>query len=240
MRWFDYHGTMVDIPPTPDIAAVASLMGDRARATMLMCLMAGRSHTATELARAAGVTKQTASSHLSKLADAHLVAVENVGRNRYFRLADHEVGTVLERLSDLAQRVGAVTIDTGPKDPAMRKARQCYDHLAGELGVLVFDSLSQQGLLRAGDEGLALTGDGERFCGSMGIDLAAVDRRRRPLCLACLDWSVRRHHLAGALGAAMLERFYALGWARAQKGTRTVIFSAIGERALRSRFALRV
>lgn len=224
---------------SPDIASVASLIGDRARATMLMCLMAGRSHTATELARAANVTKQTASSHLSKLVDAHLLAVESIGRHRYFRLADHDVGTVIEHLTGLAERTGARQIDSGPKDPAMRKARVCYDHLAGELGVLVFDSLTQQGCLRAGDEGLTLTSEGERFCGSIGIDLAAMERRRRPLCLPCLDWSVRRHHLAGALGGALLSRFFALGWAHPKKGTRIVLFSAVGERSLRNRFRVR-
>src|SRR5215469_9980693 len=107
---------------TPDIASVASLIGDRARATMLMCLMAGRSHTATELARAASVTKQTASSHLSKLVDARLIAVESIGRHRYFRLADHDVGAVIEQLSGLAERTGAFHLESGPKDPAMRKA----------------------------------------------------------------------------------------------------------------------
>ncbi|HXB24858.1 MAG TPA: helix-turn-helix domain-containing protein [Gemmatimonadaceae bacterium] len=224
---------------SPNIAAVASLIGDRARATMLMCLMAGRSHTATELARAASVTKQTASSHLSKLVDAHLVAVENIGRHRYFRLADHDVGTVIEHLTGLAERTGAVRIDSGPNDPAMRKARVCYDHLAGELGVLVFDSLTQQGLLRTSDDGLALTSEGERFCGTIGIDLGAMERRRRPMCLPCLDWSVRRHHLAGALGGAMLTRFFALGWARPQKASRVVIFSVVGERSLRTRFRVR-
>lgn len=223
----------------PDIASVASLIGDRARATMLMCLMAGRSHTATELARAANVTKQTASSHLSKLVLAHLVAVESIGRNRYFRLADHDVGTVIEHLTGLAERTGAMHIDTGPQDPALRKARVCYDHLAGELGVLVFDSLTQQGCLQAGDEGLALTTDGERFCDAMGVDLSAMARRRRPLCLPCLDWSVRRHHLAGALGGALLQRFFALGWAHPKKGTRVVIFSVVGERSLRNRFRVR-
>jgi DNA-binding transcriptional ArsR family regulator len=222
----------------PDIAAVAALMGDRARATMLMCLMAGRSHTATELARAANVTKQTASSHLSKLVDARLLAVENVGRHRYFRLADHDVGTVLEHLAGLAERVGAVHVESGPKDPAMRKARVCYDHLAGELGVLVYDSLSQQDFLRTSHDGLSLTEPGERFCSSFGVDVQAIRARRRPMCLACLDWSVRRHHLAGALGAAILNRISALGWARQQKGTRTVIFSVVGERALRGRFRL--
>jgi DNA-binding transcriptional ArsR family regulator len=224
---------------TPNIAAVASLMGDRARASMLMCLMAGRSHTATELARAANVTKQTASSHLSKLVDARLLSVENVGRHRYFRLADHEVGTVLEHLTGLAQRVGAVHVESGPRDPAMRKARVCYDHLAGEMGVLVYDSLAQQGFLRTSVDGLDLTESGERFCsGSLGVDLVAMRARRRPMCLACLDWSVRRHHLAGALGAAVLSRILALGWARPQKGTRTMIFSVVGERALRNRFRL--
>jgi DNA-binding transcriptional ArsR family regulator len=217
---------------SPDIASVASLIGDRTRATMLMCLMAGRSHTATELARAANVTKQTASSHLSKLLGAHLLAVESIGRHRYFRLADHDVGTVIEHLTGLAERTGATQIDSGPRDPAMRKARVCYDHLAGELGVFVFDSLTQQGCLQAGDEGLALTSTGERFCDSIGIDLGAMERRRRPLCLPCLDWSVRRHHLAGALGGALLERIFKLG-------TRIVLFSALGERSLRNRFRLR-
>jgi len=223
----------------PDIATIASLIGDRARATMLMCLMAGRSLTATELARAARVTKQTASSHLSKLSDARLVSVERVGRHRYVRLADDDVGTVIENLMGLAHRVGAIRVDTGPLDPALRKARVCYDHLAGELGVLVFDSLRQQGFLRAGDGALTLSEQGERFCHDLGIDVAALERGRRPLCLPCLDWSVRRHHLAGALGAALLDRCFALGWARPHKTTRVVLFSALGERSLRARFRYR-
>lgn len=234
--WFDYDGTMVNIP---DIAAIASLMGDRARATILMCLMAGRALTATELARAAGVTKQTASSHLSKLVDGRLVAVENVGRHRYFRLADHDVGTVIENLMGLAHRAGAIQVGTGPPDPALRKARACYDHLAGEMGVLVFDSLQQRKFLRTVEKKLTLTKQGRRFCDEMGIDLAALDRGRRPLCLACLDWSVRRHHLAGALGAAILNRCFELGWARPQKGTRVVSFSAVGERSFRGLFKCR-
>ena len=220
----------------PDIANIASLIGDRARAAILMSLMAGRSLTATELARGAGVTKQTASSHLSKLVDARLVAVERVGRHRYFRLADYDVAAVLERLVGLAHRIGAVRIEPGPRDPDLRKARICYDHLAGELGVLVFDSLEEQGFLRRDDERLTLTAPGERFCHDLGIDVAELRRGRRPLCLACLDWSVRRPHLAGALGAAILRRCVALGWARPHRTTRVVSFSALGERALRGRF----
>jgi len=223
----------------PDIAPVAGLIGDRARATILMCLMAGRALTATELARAARVTKQTASSHLSKLVNARLVAVQRVGRHRYFRLTDHDVGAVVEGLVGLAHRVGSVQADSGPPDPALRKARVCYDHLAGDFGVLVFDGLRQQGVLRVLGKKVSLTDRGEEFCRAMGIDLAALERGRRPLCLACLDWSARRPHLAGALGAAILDRFFELGWARRGKGTRVVSFSALGERSLRARFTHR-
>lgn len=222
---------------TPDIAAIARLIGDRARATILMALMSGRALTATELARAAQVTKQTASSHLSKLVDAGLVAVENVGRHRYFQIASHDVGAVIENLVGLAHRLGAVQVDSGPVDPAMRRARMCYDHLAGDFGVLVFDSLRQQGHLRTDGKRLSLTGKGEEFVERLGVDISALESRRRSLCLSCLDWSVRRPHLAGALGAALLDRFFALRWAARQKGSRVVMFSATGERALRSRFA---
>jgi DNA-binding transcriptional ArsR family regulator len=224
---------------TPGIAAIAGLIGDRTRATILMGLMEGRSVTASELARAASVTKQTASAHLSKLVDARLVAVANAGRHRYFRIADHHVAGVIENLVGLAHRLGAAQVETGPSDPAMRKARVCYDHLAGDLGVLVFDSLSQQGYLRPAGAMPALTDKGERFCDDMGIHMTALEEGRRPVCLTCLDWSVRRHHLAGALGAAILNRIYALGWARRQRGSRIVSFSAVGEQLLRARFSYR-
>jgi DNA-binding transcriptional ArsR family regulator len=223
----------------PDIAAIASLIGDRTRATILMGLMDGRALTATELSRAAGVTKQTASSHLSKLVTARLVAVDSVGRHRYFRLTDHDVGSVVEGLVGLAQRVGSVQVDAGPPDPALRKARVCYDHLAGDLGVLVFDSLRDQGVLRTTGKKVTLTERGDEFCRSLEIDLEALERGRRPVCLACLDWSARRPHLAGALGAAILDRVFDLGWARRGKGTRVVLFSTLGERSLRARFAHR-
>ena len=157
----------------------------------------------------------------------------------YVRLANHDVGTVLETLIGLAHRLGAVHVDTGPADVAMRKARVCYDHLAGDLGVLVHDSLRQQGCVRGDGRELTLTEKGERFARDFGVDLDALALSRRPLCLACLDWSVRRPHLAGALGAALLERFFAQKWATHARGTRVVHFSAIGERALRSRFIAR-
>lgn len=227
---------MDDRVATPDIARIAALIGDRARAAMLASLLEGRAYTAGELARAAGVTKPTASAHLNRLTEGGLVAVEHQGRHRYFRLAESDVGAVLEGLMGLADRLGARRIETGPAQPDLRRARVCYDHLAGELGVLVFDGLIRRRLLRREDDALRLTDRGEVVFRGIGVDPAGLDHGRRPLCLACLDWSARRHHLAGALGAALLDRCLALGWARRRRGSRALTFSAVGERALRSRF----
>lgn len=233
--WFGYYRTMRD---GPNIAGIAALIGDHARAEILTTLMTGQALTATELAEVAGVTKQTVSTHLAKLVDARLLAVESQGRHRYFRLADRDVGELLETLMGVAYRVGAVRVRSSPREPALRKARVCYDHLAGELGVLVFDSLAQQRFLRGAREAPVLSERGERFCRDFGIDLEALAGERRPLYRPCLDWSVRRHHLAGALGAAVLRRCLELGWARRAKPSRVVTFSPHGERALRERFRL--
>jgi DNA-binding transcriptional ArsR family regulator len=222
----------------PSIARIAALIGDHARADVLTALLGGQALTATELGQVAGVTKQTISSHLAKLVDARLVAVENQGRHRYFRLADRDVADLLEKLMGVAYRAGAVRIRTSPREPALRFARVCYDHLAGDLGVLAFDSLERRGLLKSRDGNLDVTRSGAAFFRELGIDPEALAPSRRPLCRACLDWSVRRHHLAGALGAALLRRTFDLGWARRGKGTRIVNFTPPGERAFRERFPL--
>jgi len=222
----------------PNIVGIAALIGDHARAEILTALMAGQALTATELVEVAGVTKQTVSTHLAKLLDARLLAVESQGRHRYFRLADRDVAQLLESLMGVAYRAGAVRVRSSPREPALRKARVCYDHLAGELGVLVFDSLEQRRFLRSGGEGPELTPLGRQFCLEIGIDVEVLARQRRPLCRACLDWSMRRNHLAGAVGAAVLSRCLDLGWARRAKGSRVVSFSAVGEKALRERFSL--
>lgn len=164
--------------------------------------------------------------------------MESQGRHRYFRLADKDVAHLLESLMGVAFRTGATRVRSSAREPALRKARVCYDHLAGELGVLVFDSLEQRRLLRSIGARLELTEAGDRFCRQFGIDVEAQTHQRRPLCRTCLDWSVRRHHLAGALGAAVLTRCFELGWARRAKGTRVVDFSAPGEKAFRQRFIL--
>jgi DNA-binding transcriptional ArsR family regulator len=224
----------------PSIVGIAALLGERARADILTALMAGPALTATELAAEAGVTKQTASAHLAKLLDARLVAVESQGRHRYFRLADRDVAELMEKIMGVAYRAGAVRLRTSPREPALRKARVCYDHLAGDLGVRLYDALLERHLLSPGTTGLTLSRKGRRSFEDLGIDLDALSRLRRPLCRACLDWSERRHHLAGALGAALLARFVALGWARMAQGSRVVAFSPPGERALRERFGLAV
>ncbi len=198
----------------PDIAMVASLVGDPARSNMLTALMSGRALTASELAQEAGITPQTASSHLSKLEAGGLIEPEKQGRHRYYRLTGSDVALVLEGLAGLAARAGHMRVRTGPKDPALRRARICYDHLAGDLGVQMLDSMKRQRLIRQSKEAMELTGEGKRFMATaLQIDADTLAHPRRPVCKACLDWSERRHHLAGTLGAAMMTRFTELKWA---------------------------
>jgi len=212
---------------------VASLVGDPARANMLTALLSGRALTASELSQEAGITPQTASSHLSKLEAGGLIEQEKQGRHRYYRLADPDVGGVLEGLAALAARAGHMRVRTGPKDPALRRARVCYDHLAGDLGVQMLDSLRRQKLVRQHKQEIELTAEGERFLSrALQIDAATLMHPRRPICKACLDWSERRHHLAGTLGAALMRRFTELKWATRDPapGSRVVQFSRQGEK----------
>jgi len=216
----------------PNIVGIAALIGDHARADILTARMTGGALTATELASIAGVTKQTTSAHVAKLVDAGLLAVEAQGRHRYFRLADRDVADALESLMGVAYRTGALRLRGSPRDPALRHARVCYDHLAGDLGVSMFERMVERGFLAQGKESVTLTTRGARCCEELGIDVAATGASRRALCRACLDWSARRHHLAGALGAALLQRILDLGWARRARASRVVHFTPHGETAL--------
>ncbi|TYC52313.1 winged helix-turn-helix transcriptional regulator [Rhodobacterales bacterium] len=214
----------------PDIARIGSLIGDPARANMLSALMSGKALTATELAKEAGITGQTASSHLKKLMEGGLLTQAQQGRHRYFTLAGAEVGATLEAVMGLAARKGHLRSRTGPKDPEMRAARICYDHLAGDMAVRIFDSLQKRGFLTVSKDpgGLALSADGAEFVTGIGIDLEALTKARRPLCRACLDWSERRNHLAGGLGAALFERFRQNGWLSRETDSRIVRISRKG------------
>ena len=221
----------------PNIARVAGLIGDPARAEILTALVAGRALTATELAAVAGVTKQTVSAHLAKLVGARLLSVEAQGRHRYFRLAGSDVARLLESLMGVAFRTGAVRLVTGPREPALRKARVCYDHLAGEMGVLAYDGLVARGWLADLAGSLSLTRAGADGLVAFGIDPARAAAQRRTFCRPCLDWGERRHHLGGALGTALLERLYALRWARRAADSRVVVFTPRGEQQWRATFA---
>ncbi len=220
------------------MVAAATLIGDYARAKMLTALMGGRALTATELAGAAGITKQTGSTHLRKLLDARFVAMEAHGRHRYFRIADEEVARLLEEFMTFSVRSASSPYATGPKDPALRKARVCYDHLAGELGVLLYSSLLQRHAFDFNGATVALSSAGERLISDFGIDARAICTQKRALCRVCMDWSERRHHLAGAVGAALLARVIDLGWAVRDKSSRAIRFRPNGERAFRGYFHL--
>ena len=220
----------------PNIARIAALLGDPARAEVLNALLADRALTATELAAIAGVSKQTMSSHLHKLLEAALLAVDQQGRHRYFRLADADVADLLESLMGVAFRTGAVRLLSSPREPALRKARICYDHLAGELGVIAYEALLQRGAFAMSRDELRLSEFGDQWFRRFGIDTEAAARQRRAFCRPCLDWSERRHHLAGSLGAALLTRLRELKWATRDKNSRIIKFTAAGLRSFQSAF----
>jgi DNA-binding transcriptional ArsR family regulator len=223
----------------PDIARIGALLGDPARIHMLSALMSGQALTAGELAREAGITPQTASSHLAKLSDGQLVTPRRQGRCVYFALASAEVAELMESLAGLAATAGHRRTRPGPRDPAMRRARVCYDHLAGELGVAMLDGLLAHGVVEDRGGALSLTPSGAGWVRAFGVEDAALAHGHRPVCKACLDWSERRSHLAGTLGAALLCRVYDLGWARRLEGGRVVAFSAPGLAAFERTFEVR-
>jgi DNA-binding transcriptional ArsR family regulator len=216
------------------IAEIAALAGDPARANILSALLDGRAMTATELAFAAHVTPQTASAHFGKLTEAGLITATPSGRHRYFRLSSAKVATMLEG-------IGAVAIDSRPRfrplsrlAAELQDARVCYDHLAGRLGVAIADALVRRGYIVLEDEGGRFTDAGLRYLGELGVDLYdPALQRRRHLCRACLDWTERRPHIGGAIGAALAERWLAMGWIARAKDSRAVSLTPEGERGFR-------
>ena len=220
------------------LAEVAALIGDPARANILHALVDGRALTAGELAWHAGVSAQTTSGHLAKLADANLIALEKQGRHRYFRLASAEVAEAMEALMLVAANGPRRHRPTGPRDEALRAARTCYDHLAGRLAVAMADRLSALGFIILSDGAAAITEKGHRFFRDFGIDLDGDAQSTRPLCRTCLDWSERRSHLAGRLGAALCQKCLDLGWIKRGKDSRAVTFTPKGIEGFRSTFGI--
>ncbi len=220
----------------PDISRIAALIGDPARANILTALMSGKALTATELAGEAGVTLQTASAHLGKLEAAEMIHCRKSGRHKYFTLGGDDVGHALEALMGLAAGAGHLRTRTGPKDAALREARVCYNHLAGEKGIALFQGMLSRGFVSETDEDVILTDTGAKFLISFGVDLKALKRNKTPLCRPCLDWSARRTHLAGSVGRALLTQMQEMGWANRIEGTRVVKFTSKGEAAFQQEF----
>lgn len=220
----------------PDIAHIAALIGDPARANILTALMSGKALTATELAAEAGVTAATASSHLRKLSEGGLIVQRPEGRHRYFAMAGEDVAATLEALMGLAAGRGHLRTRTGPKDPALRKARVCYNHLAGEMGVRMYRHMAAAGCFAPDDHGLGLSEKGRAILADMGLDLAALPRSSAPLCRECLDWSARQSHLAGRVGRGLLSHVLDQGWATRLPDSRVIAFSPSGEAAFSNLF----
>jgi DNA-binding transcriptional ArsR family regulator len=216
------------------IAATAALLGDPARANMLAALMDGRALTAKELAFAAHVTPQTASGHLGKLAEGGLLAADKQGRHRYYRLASPLVGQMLEGVMAVSGPA-PTRATTWRGGEALRTARTCYDHLAGRLGVALADALTERGHVALGADGGEVTVQGARFLDAFGASPAPG---RRVFCRPCLDWSERRPHLAGRIGAALACRCFELGWIARQRDTRAVAITADGRTGFRERFGI--
>jgi DNA-binding transcriptional ArsR family regulator len=223
-------------------ARVAALAGDPARAGMLHALMDGRALTASELAGVAGITAQTASSHLARMTEAGLLTVEKQGRHRYHRLASPDVARMMETIMQVASTLEPPRrVSVGPRDVALRAARTCYDHLAGRLGVALADAMVARGYAELASDGGIITDAGVGFLGSIGIDtdnlLARPGKRStRMLCRPCLDWSERRPHLAGAVGAALCAHCLEKKWVRRLSDTRAVEITPKGWRVFREEF----
>jgi DNA-binding transcriptional ArsR family regulator len=220
------------------LAEVAALVGDPARANILVALMGGRALTAGELVHATGVSPQTTSGHLGKLTDGRLIACVKQGRHRYYRIATPHVAEMLES-------VMAVAADAPPRyrppsklDEAMRVARTCYDHFAGSLGVGITDALCALGHVALSGDGGELSESGVVFFEKFGIDLAAARSRRRIFCRPCLDWTERRPHLGGTVGAVLAKRCFDLEWLQRIRDSRALIVTPAGARGLREAFGL--
>lgn len=222
-------------------AEVATVAGDPARAGMLHALMDGRALTATELARVAGITPQTASGHLARLTVAGLLAVEKQGRHRYHRLASPAVARMLESIMQVAADAELQRSKTfvGPRDAALRAGRTCYDHLAGRLGVALADAMVTRGQIELDADAGIVTDAGVALLDRLGIDLDTRTKRKgRMLCRPCLDWSERRPHLAGAVGAALCSHCLTAGWIKRGNGTRAVTVTVMGQRKFREIFGI--
>jgi DNA-binding transcriptional ArsR family regulator len=215
------------------ITRIAGLIGEAGRIQMLTALLDGNRHSASELAIAAAVSPQTASSHLSKLLSGGLVVSERRGRQRFFHLKNADVAAVIEALGALGQNSGTSAM------PEMRFARTCYDHLAGVLAIVLRDELLRRGALRYQKNLFTVTPSGKRLLRTLDIDADSLRGLRRSFAHKCLDWTERHHHIGGAVGAALLSRFIEMNWLAPMRDTRAVRLTHGGERGFEHVFRIR-
>ncbi len=222
----------------PDIATIAALIGEPARAIMLSALLSGEALPASELASRAHITPQTASSHLAKLLEGNLINVTVVGRHRFYTLKSKEIAQTLESLQVIALP-SKNTLTRKPKiAPELRHARTCYDHLAGRLGVVLSDTLVNQGYILEDNQNYKLTAKGMDLIESWGVEVVSLKKKRRKFAYACLDWSEKRFHIAGALGSALAETFFDKGWVKRLPGTRALKITIAGANMLQRDFGV--
>jgi len=224
-----------------NIAAPAALIADPARAAMLMALFDGRVQPASTLAAVAGISPQAASNHLAKLRDGGMVAVEIEGRHRYYRLAHPEIATALEALACAAPKIRGLDPPLSREARRLRDARSCYDHLAGRLGVAITDALIERGYLRSGDadpKAFTITAAGASWFAELGIDVARLKRAKHGHARRCLDWTERRHHIAGPLGHVLLDRLLELKWVRRDGIGRKLALTEAGRSKLQAQLGI--
>ncbi|MUK88854.1 helix-turn-helix domain-containing protein [Ornithinibacillus sp. L9] len=224
----------------PNVSKVASLLSDPTRSAILLSLMDGRIHPASELAFIAKVKPQTASFHLHKMLEANLISVEKHGRHRYYKLINSDVAKVIEQILSISPNSPVTSLKNSREKSAIHFARTCYDHLAGYMGVQITNSLIQQGFVNKVDLNFEVTPEGSNFFREFGIDLEEQKNKRRAFARCCLDWSERQHHIAGALGNALLVKILELQWITRIPNIRAVKVTSKGKTELQKLFNINV
>jgi DNA-binding transcriptional ArsR family regulator len=222
-----------------NLAQVASIISEPSRAAILVALLDGRLHPASELALMSGIKPQTGSFHLSKMMELQLISCEQSGRHRYYKL-NPEVAPVLESLLSITPPVEVKSFKQASQTKAIKKARTCYDHFAGEFGVALTEALVMSSILSEGEQEFFLTDKGYNFLNDFGINIEEIRKSKRSFSRKCLDWSERKYHLAGALGKAIVNRFYELKWVEPMTGSRAVKVTALGKAELLRKFNISI
>jgi DNA-binding transcriptional ArsR family regulator len=223
-----------------DLAAIGRALGDSHRARFVLALLGGEELPAGQLAGRAGTSSSLTSAHLARLLESGLVTVEARGRQRLYKIASPQVAEAIEALLTIAPHREANSLRDATRGKSLQRARTCYDHLAGQLGVALADAFERDGVLVPAAGGWDLTGDGRRRLQVLGLDTEALHQSRRPLLRPCLDWTERRPHVAGALGRALADRLLELGWVRRSTQSRAILITAPGEQQLLAEFAIKV